>query len=345
MIIGLRNEEKIEAVEAVNPHTLVTGITGSGKSVFCQAQIIQRAEKGQRVIAFNYHGVLNREQMLPDIRKQYEKLCHVIHVADGIPLPLFTPFVNSYGKEESMEATVHRVSSLLSVAGSLTEPQTRELSQAVKHVMKKGTFQTEGIKAIAKKLEQIGSPLAFRILGNLRALFEMNAVIDGDLLREDAPIIELDFDGIEYDDQEIIIRLVCDYYLRLAMTMRYAESGITLFIDEIQNFDFGANSTLRSLINEGRKIGVTLLIATPSLFNSGKASMRILNQVGTRIVFKPLDNELRQVADALDNRRRAFLMCELPDLKRGQFIYGVSAKDSAAGRTFDVLETFVPETS
>lgn len=341
MIIGTKDGKAIEIEESVNPHILVTGISGSGKSVFCKSQIVQRAKAGERIIAFNYHNVLAREQMLPEIRRIYEQNCCVIKVKKGIPLPLFTPFPNAYG-EEDYNVTVHRISNLLKVAGNLTDPQTRVLNEAVKYVMKKGMYETDGIKAIALKLDDIGGPVANRTISILRALFEMNTIIDGDFLNEKARIIELDFEGIEYDDQATIVRLVTDFYLRLAMTMRFANEPITLFMDEVQNFDFGAGSTMRAFVNEGRKLGVTLLMATPSLFTSGQANMKILNQVGIHVVFRPLRNECGKMAAELDKRRRAYLMCELPDLKQGQFLYGFTPKESGERTILQVLETYIP---
>ncbi len=342
IIIGQRNGYFVENTEAINPHILVTGITGAGKSVFCQSQLVQRAEAGERIIALNYRNVLAREQMIPQIRHRYEKLSYVVHVRSGVPLPLFTPFVSPCGEAEELKSTCHRISSLLKVAGNLTDAQTRVLNEAVKYVMHKGLYNKMGIKAIGQKLEDIGTPVAHRTLGNLRALIDTNVIVDGDFLDNEARIIELDFSGTEYDDELTIVRFVCDYCLRLAKSKKFAESPITLFLDEVQNFDFSAVSTMRSLVNEGRKMGVTLLMATPSLFTSGQANMKILNQVGTRIVFKPLNNEYKKTAEDLDNRHREYLLCELPDLKRGEFLYGVSAKDSGEARQFEVLQTYLP---
>lgn len=345
IIIGKYSGYNVPAIEAVNPHILVTGMSGTGKSVFCQSQIVQRAEAGERIIAFNYDNVLDRSQMLPEIRKLYDKNCHVINVVDGIPIPLFTPLVNAEGKKESADATIHRVTSILRVAGNLTEAQARELNAAVKYVYQKETYSAFGIKAISRKLEDIGTPIAYRTLGNLRAIFDSNAIVDGDFFDNDKRIIELNFEGIEYDDEQAIVRFVSDYVMRLAKTMYFADNPITIFLDEVHNFDFGAKSTMRSLVNEARKYSVTLLMATTSIVSNGKTKMSVLNQAGTRIVFRPPSNECRDTAELLDKRRKSFLICELVDLKRGQFIYSVSARDASAGKSFDVLETFLPPLS
>ncbi|HCA20137.1 MAG TPA: hypothetical protein DEO40_05620 [Treponema sp.] len=343
MIIGTKKDKKIMAKKAINPHILVTGMSGMGKTWFCQSTLVQRAEEGERVLVFNYHQVCARDQMHPEVRKRYDSLVNIIKVREGIPLPLFTPFVSPTGKVEAESATMHRICNILQVAGKLTEPQARDLFAAVKDAFSKNLYAKCGIVSVAKKLELIGTGPSIRTLGNLRAVFDNNVFVDGDMLESEKPIIELDFEGIEYDEQKAVVRLVCDFYLRLAMTMQFSENPLTLFIDECQNLDYGRDSTMFTIVNEGRKLGLTLLLATPSILSSKKDDMRVLNQFGTRIVFKPLPNELTKTADILDRRRKIFLTFELSDLERGKFICGTTVQGANdEDNPFDVLSTYLP---
>lgn len=346
MIIGTKKDKKIMAKKAINPHILVTGMSGMGKSWFCQSTLVQRAEEGERFLVFNLGQVCARDQMHREIRKKYDSLTDVIKVSEGIPLPLFTPFVSSTGKTEEESATIKRICNILKVAGKLTEPQTRELYPVVKNVYEKKQYSQFGIKAIAKKLELMGTGPSRRTLGILRSIFDNNVFIDGDILESDKPIIELDFEGTEYDDQKIVVRLVCDFCLRLAYTMRFSDNPLTLFIDECQCFDYGPGSTLHTIVNQGRKLNLALLLATQSISSSGKDAMKVLNQCGTRIVFKPSPDELPETADILDRRRREFLICELADLERGQFICGTTVEGANdEDNPFQVLSTYLPEKS
>lgn len=74
-----------------------------------------------------------------------------------------------------------------------------------------------------------------------------------------------------------------------------------IFIDEFQNMNFHANSPLYKILCEGRKYGLNLILGTQ--FVKGrydKMQLAAFGQVGTKIYFRPNDDELSSVAKDID---------------------------------------------
>lgn len=339
-----KNGDYYSSIDALNPHVLVTGMSGSGKTVYCVSQIIQRAESGERVVVFNHHNVLDRTQMLPEYRERYEALVKVVKVRDGVPLPLFSPLYYSNGTQESDEDVVKRVCDILKGAADLTEAQYRNLKIAVKHIQENNLYEAEGIASISDQLLELDTRPAQNTLAKLTDVLDSNRIVSGDLYGGEKRIKEYDFSGVDPFEQFKLLKILCDFYLRLSMTMRFAENPITLFFDECQNLNFGAKSTMSMFIYEGRKHGLKLLLATTSITNLGKAAEGVLSQVGTRIVFAPASCEDRKkTAELLSKNNFGPLVLDLRRLELGEFIYYVVPRTARQGRKYVILRTKLPD--
>jgi DNA phosphorothioation-dependent restriction protein DptH len=94
-----------------------------------------------------------------------------------------------------------------------------------------------------------------------------------------------------------------------------------IVLDEIQNLDHQLDSPLGQFLTEGRKFGISLILATQTLSNFGKDERDRLFQAGHKLFFKPADTEVRTyaqiLADATGSRMEEWVD-RLSSLKRGE---------------------------
>lgn len=62
-----------------------------------------------------------------------------------------------------------------------------------------------------------------------------------------------------------------------------AQQEMVVVLDEFQNLSLKSDATLRSILREGRKFGISLLLATRTLEVCSKDIIALLNQAATRL--------------------------------------------------------------
>jgi DNA phosphorothioation-dependent restriction protein DptH len=106
-------------------------------------------------------------------------------------------------------------------------------------------------------------------------------------------------------------------------------------LDEIQNLDHSLNSPLGQLLTEGRKFGISLILATQTLSNLAKEERDRLFQASHKLFFKPADTEIRSFAQILadvTNGRLDDWVDRLSSLKRGECYSLGNAFNEATGK-------------
>lgn len=303
-----------------NQHVAFLGPSGVGKTSAMVSVAIQKAEAGETVIAFNTRNCFDLESLMPQVKKAYAAHRRRIDVANGeLLLPLFEHQVDIRGNKENDLTVVHRVSSNLAHAADLTPAQRRRVDHAVKMIAKKGHFATKGLTAIQQYLEEQGDRTADNAAGKLRSLIELDLVHEGNCMDDAAGIFEFDLNLLEYDDQQIVLRFLLDYLLRMAQKGHFRERGIAILLDEAQNLSFKPDSTMYTLVNESRKLNVTLLLAATKIFSS-KSNMNIVEQCGTTCYFKPTPGDRKNIAKAISPKNAGDFAYLLADLAVGEYI-------------------------
>ena len=94
-----------------------------------------------------------------------------------------------------------------------------------------------------------------------------------------------------------------------------------IVLDEIQNLDHSLESPLGQLLTEGRKFGISLILATQTLSNFSKDERDRLFQASHKLFFKPADTEIKSFAQLLadaTNYQQDHWITQLSSLKRGE---------------------------
>ena len=279
--------------------------------------------------------------MLP-LREKYKKYAKVIDVAQsGIPLPLFTRETDSSGEQESVENMVRRITSLLKVACNLTPAQEAQVHLAVQSIQKLGLYAEDGIAVVNEWLYRQEKAVAANAAAKLGCICDNNLFVNGDFWEEDVRIYEFDLNGLEYDDQLMIVRFLVDYLLRLANKGKFIQSGLNLFVDECQNLDFNEGSSMFTILNETRRLNVHAMLAAPTILS--KKGMDVMRQCGLCMYFTPFDNERKKVAEYISPLHSEEWLFIVSKLEKGEFIacgyFSVSDKDTARPVR---LKTYLP---
>lgn len=304
---------------ANNQHMVATGESGTGKSTTMALNVLENAKVGERTIVINWRNCFNPQMLMPEIYEEYRKYAKRIDVAKGMELNLFERMRDSNGNLETAKNVIERVTTMLKIAVDLSPTQESTVYEAVEDTYCRGLYEEDGIQIIVDWLQQQDKAVASNAAAKLRCICGNNLFRAGDFL-DDHPIIELDLNGLEYDVQLKVVKFLMDYLLRMANKGLFLEDGLNVFLDEAQNMDFCEGSTLFSMINEGRKLNLRLMLAAPSIISSAKKGMSVVTQCGTQLYFAPLRKERRMIAEMIDPQKTDKYVFALSRLDKGEFI-------------------------
>ncbi len=342
-IIGGGIEVKLDS--PANLHILAVGNSGAGKTMALMSTLLQSAFQGRKAIVINWRDSAAIGMLNPLQEASFRRMARRIDVEqDGIPIPLFTRQKLPNGELESENRLTGRIVSLLSKIGKLTATEEQCLSVAVDTVVKDGSYSTEGIAALEKALSEQESSRRHAVMRKLNFLIKNNLLREGNLFDDDLPLVDLDLNGLKYEQQDQIVNLMLDYLLRLGQKGVFIEKGLTFFLDEAQNLDYSKGTPLYQLINESRKQNVQLMIAATSMFGSDNRAMKIVQQCATKLFFSPQESECVKIAEMIDKQKSRYWHTQLSRLKRGQFIAVGSFKlPNRDIRRPLLLTAFIPE--
>ncbi|MFI4963364.1 MAG: ATP-binding protein, partial [Legionellales bacterium] len=94
-----------------------------------------------------------------------------------------------------------------------------------------------------------------------------------------------------------------------------------IVLDEVQNLDHQEGSPLSKYLREGRKFGVSLVLATQTMSNMKKDERDRMFNAGHKLFFKPADTELKAFAEiaAISTRQKPEdWVSKLAILKKGE---------------------------
>lgn len=99
---------------------------------------------------------------------------------------------------------------------------------------------------------------------------------------------------------------------------------LPIVLDEVQNLDHRLESPLGKMLTEGRKYGISLILATQTMSNLGKDEQDRLFQASHKLFFAPAMTEIQTYAKLLElavpGSDKKYWLSELSKLKKGECI-------------------------
>ncbi len=291
-----------------NRHLLIFGTSGSGKTYAIQSLLTELAKQNQNSLVIDYTDGFLPEHLETELINKTNPKNH--YVFDE-PLPI-NPFHRQEkmiikGRpplQESFFNVASRVASIFNaVYSSMGEQQNPLLIKVLEDGLNNDPSYT--FNSLIQDLEvngDRGESIAAKLTPFIRSnpFTGDNPDSWGEMLnnpKERVQIIQLT--AISRDIQRIITEFVLWDIYNYAQTHGSKDSPIPIILDEIQNLDHRADSPLDKLLREGRKFGISLILATQTINMFDKEQQSRLFLAGHKLFFAPAGKEVREFASLL----------------------------------------------
>ena len=290
---GLAQPVKI-AKNAVNKHILVTGMSGSGKTVALQQIEKNAIESGACVVVLNC-GATHEWNRGGD-----DRVVHCVVRDEGFPFRLLVPIKGPDEKVECVEDISENIIASLDRLNRMSRVQKKVLRQAICAVLER-SGSVSSMKEIAQEMEREESEDALEALETFSIFFQRIQWIGQTLELQPGKIYNLDFSGYDSLTQWLLAEMALSWLWRYAQLCGKSNRYDTYVVcDEFQNLDSDSGPVLSQILREGRRHKLFLVLATQTLVGVERCERVILHQVGTNLFFKPTEEEYRQIARLID---------------------------------------------
>jgi DNA phosphorothioation-dependent restriction protein DptH len=310
-----------------NRHMLVSGKSGQGKTYFLQGLILEMAKKHISTLVIDY----TKSYALPQLDAEFKekmagKIKQEIVYQDGIALNPFKLGKVDLGLgepiTESPSDMIERVAQTFDFVFNLGIQQRSQLIDAIAEEYE--TYHED------LTFEQLGEHLkadkdAKTLYGRIRALlkpgiFNIKAdPIDWDrVFNDEGKMTVIQLTGHQHDIQSAITEFVLWNLFQFSLNSS-EKVAKPIFLDEIQNLDFGNESPTVKIIREGRKFGLSGIFATQSLSSvHGQGADSIWN-AAVQIHFLPPEDQMQALSKAITSRpvERPDIESKIRALKKG----------------------------
>jgi len=317
-ILGGQNVEIADT--ALNQHIIISGMSGSGKTVKAQAIELYLAQHGYPVLVFNYHNTHDPTQIFPDIRREYLNLAQSINMySTGVPISLLEPLTYPDGEVELAADVAGSVVSVFDDVCRLGSSQMARLWRAIEVAIKCKDHFVNDIEAIEYGLRQQEDPVADTVWQKYWQLFSHGIFKDGSGLFYPGQVTVCDLSQFNKLSQTAMTELILSCIWRRAM-VQFTKEPVYIVCDECQVLNWKKNSILPQMLREGRKFNINLILATQTYQTFSKEQRAILQQAGTKLYFAPSGAEIIGIAAHLDKEKQRLWIEKLSRLRTGQCI-------------------------
>ena len=312
-LIGIGpNGNQIYAVSSMNPHILITGCSGSGKTYLTYNIMIQDILRNIPVIIIDVADSFKLSELPDEFKAELFNRIKIYDIAkEGIPIDIFSPkkYMNSNEiiKTETFNDVADRIASILKKSFRLGKVQYATLRKAVFSIIQEDgvTFKmlieklfngNNDSKHLAEKL----SP----VLENINISTPQGDMWEGILNSDKAELTIFQLSSLA----DMPLRIVSDIIME--DMFRYVKfnhkSSVTLVLDELHNMTIKTDSIIAKLLAESRKFGMSLICSTQFMkFTNDKTIVGKLEQAGTKIYLAPNEQDRKSLIALLSDGTRA----------------------------------------
>jgi DNA phosphorothioation-dependent restriction protein DptH len=295
----------------VNRHLLIFGSSGQGKTYAVQCILCEMSKFRQNSLIVDYtNGFLpnHLEEITKDILDPQQ------HVVRNEPLPI-NPFLpqksNSGGisLEETANFVAKRIAALFDSVYDIGSQQYSVLHQAIMDGVEK--FKGDmNLDQMLSTIEMMAEDKKFKtpaqsLYNKLRPFVLDRPFASGregfdwnSMFLKDGPLCNIfQLAGMDmYSGRLITEFILWDLYGYLQATGQKSDPKV-IVLDEVQNLDHKEGSPLSKYLREGRKFGLSLILATQTMSNLKKDERDRMFQAEHKLFFKPADTELKSFAN------------------------------------------------
>jgi Cdc6-like AAA superfamily ATPase len=319
-ISGISKNIKL-STSALNQHILITGKSGSGKTVALKKIEEGIVLQGGRVLVLNFNGT-------HDSLKEQGDVNFINACEDGIPLSLFSPVIRPNGSEEEIDDICESVVDVFSNLGKLGNSQKRILSKACYKAVENRRFYDNDMDCLNAFLEEGNDEVSQGVIDKFWNIFRKGKFVgDGTLWRKGA-ITVIDFSEFNISSQMLLAEMVMAILWRQhRINGQQEDEPVWIVCDEFQSMNLKEGSVLTQILREGRKFNLSILLATQTLSSFDTGCRAIMQQAGTKLYFLPAESDVRKISKDIPG---------IPQDKVQQFLHGLRVGECLATGEFQI---------
>ena len=321
--------------DLANRHMLIFGSSGQGKTYAIQCILCELGKFRQKSLIIDYTNGFLPNQLEPETN---EIVAPEQHVISNNPLPInpFLPQVSDHGGiiiKQNANDVAKRIAGLFNTVYNIGDQQYSVLHRAI----------MDGVETLKEKMNLEQMLVVIEEMTNDKK-FKSSAQTLYNKLRPFVLDRPFSYGEKEYDWATIFQDKdpLCNIF-QLAGKDGYSQKLITEFIlwalygflqskgnknepkvvvlDEVQTLDHQENSPLSKYLREGRKFGLSLMLATQTMSNMKKDEQDRMFNAEHKLFFRPADTELMsfaRIAASFTMKSQDDWMKKLSSLKKGE---------------------------
>ena len=333
-----------------NRHMLIFGSSGSGKTYAIQCILSELANAGVSSFIIDYTDGFLKHQS----QSIYQQVCQpkeYFVVVDRLPINPFKSYSmelmpNVVVNEKPFQVAIRVKNILSSVYNDFGSQQVAIIDK----VLEEGLTDNPNyrLEDFLVDLEESGSR-GESVANKIRTLVRLEAFdtsaennIYEEEVRNQHAVQIIQLTQIPKDLQRIITEFVLWDLWAYVQKHGHKDKPITIVLDEMQNLDHRPDSPIDKLLREGRKFGISLILATQTISNFNQEQKDRLFQASTKLFFKPATTEVDSFASLLNkvypNLSKADWVDQLNGLNKGQCFFIGYINDGRGGFKENVVK-------
>lgn len=313
-----------------NRHLLIFGASGSGKTYGIQCLLAEMAQQRLRSLIVDYTDGFLPQQMEARFSAVAAPKNHFV-VTERLPLNPFRrqrqiidPSIPAI--EENPYQVATRIESIFASIFEMGDQQSAALIRVIQAgIEDEPSFTLDGVLPRLRADSQNGETLANKLEPLIRSepfRADEESAWEGMLTSSDNWVHVLQLKGLAREIQKMVTEFALwdlwDYVQNTGSKNR----PIPIVLDEIQNLDHTSDSPIDKMLREGRKFGLSLILATQTTSQFNQEQRDRLFQAGHKLFFKPATTEIDRFAQILSQSTTGISKADwgqrLASLEKGQ---------------------------
>ncbi|WP_257279600.1 type IV secretion system DNA-binding domain-containing protein [Endozoicomonas sp. ISHI1] len=293
--------------QLANRHLLLFGTSGSGKTYGIQCLLSELAKQHIRSVIIDY-----TDGFLPNqVEEQFSEFTvpknHFV-VTDKLPLNPFRKQTQIIDPsippiEESAYQVATRVASIFASVFMIGDQQFAALRRVLQEGIERSSdFTFEDMLSGLRNDSSNGETLASKLEPLIEAKpfrQEEDSTWDEMIYSPDNLVHTLQLKGLGKEIQKMVTEFALWDLWDYAQSTGSKNRPIPVVLDEIQNLDHSSDSPIDKMLREGRKFGLSMILATQTTSQFTQEQRDRLFQAGHKLFFKPATTEVDRFAQIL----------------------------------------------
>jgi DNA phosphorothioation-dependent restriction protein DptH len=292
-----------------NRHLLIFGSSGSGKTYGIQCFLSEFAKQGLNSLIIDYTDGFLPSQV-EDTFTEVSKLKNHFVVTEKLPLNPFRRQTQTIDPsmapiEESSYQVATRIESIFSSIFNLGDQQSPALIRVLQAGLENAASFT--LEQVLDGLRE-DSPNGETLANKLEPLIRAQPFRNGDgsdqawdemLTSSENHVHVMQLKGLAREIQKMVTEFTLWDLWDYAQNTGSKNRPIPIVLDEIQNLDHSNDSPIDKMLREGRKFGLSMILATQTTSQFNQEQKDRLFQAGHKLFFKPATTETDKFAQIL----------------------------------------------